>query len=180
MKKTLLLTTISLMSLISFSQKKTTTSAVINFDAATPLDSLPKAVNKTVVAALNLTNGEVAFEASVKNFSFSNPMMQDHFNGENWMNSEKFPKATFKGNIKNLDKINFTKAGKYIATIEGELNIKGNVKPVSTTAQINVVGKSIATSATFIISLADYGIELPKIAAGKVSENPSIKVTAKF
>ncbi len=180
MKKTILFTAVSLISLISFSQKKTTTSAIINFDATTSIDSLPKAINKTVVASLNLTNGEVAFEASVKNFSFSNPMMQDHFNGENWMNSEKFPKATFKGNIKNLDKINFTKPGKYVATIEGELNIKGNSKPVSTTAVINIAGKSINSSATFDISLADFGIELPKIAEGKVAKNPSITVTAKF
>jgi polyisoprenoid-binding protein YceI len=180
MKKTLLLTAISFLSLVAFSQKKTTTSGVINFDASTSLDSLPKAVNKSVVAALDLSKGEVAFEASIKNFSFSNPMMQDHFNGENWMNSDKFPKAIFKGTIKNLDKINFTKPGKYVATIEGELTIKGNTKPVSTSATINVVGKSINTNTSFSISLVDYGIEMPKIAAGKVAETPTISVSAKF
>ena len=72
-----------------FAQKKTTTSAVVAFDASTAIDALPKAENKTVVAALDTKTGDVAFEANVKNFAFSNPTIQDHFIGGNWINSGK-------------------------------------------------------------------------------------------
>ena len=180
MKKTLVITALSFCSIFAFAQKKVTTSAVINFDATTSIDTLPKASNKSVVASLNTKTGEIAFEASVKNFSFSNPLMQDHFNGEYWMSSEKFPKATFKGKIMNLDRVNFSKSGKYEAQIEGELNIKGVSKAFKTTASINAQGNKIMTSTKFNITLADFGIEIPKIADGKVSQTPSLVVSAKF
>lgn len=180
MKKTLIISALSLCSMFVFAQKKVTTSAVINFDATTSIDSLPKASNKSVVASLNSQSGEVAFEASVKNFSFSNPLMQDHFNGEYWMSSDKFPKASFTGKIMNLERVDFTKPGKYEAQIEGELSIKGVSKSVKTTATINVQGKKILTTTKFNIALADYGIEIPKIADGKVAQTPVLMVSAKF
>ena len=73
-------------------QKVTTTSAVVSFDATTPKDALPKADNKTVIASFDKATGAVAFEAAVNNFAFSNPKIQEHFNGANWMNSSSFPK----------------------------------------------------------------------------------------
>ncbi|MFN8246737.1 MAG: hypothetical protein U0T56_10180 [Ferruginibacter sp.] len=68
-------------SLGQVSAQKTTTSAVINFDATTEIDASPKAENKTVIAAIDTKKGTVAFEASIKSFSFSNPKIQEHFNG---------------------------------------------------------------------------------------------------
>ena len=80
MKFTTLTLAIALLSTSLFAQKKITTSGSIAFDATTSLDALPKAENKTVVAALDTKNGSIAFEAIDKSFSFTNPMMQDHFN----------------------------------------------------------------------------------------------------
>ena len=97
MKKTILLILIAAISLTSFSQKKTTTSAIISFDATTAIDDLPKAENKTVVAALDTKKGTVQFEAAIKNFAFSNPRIQGHFNNSTWMNSDEFPLSTFNG-----------------------------------------------------------------------------------
>jgi polyisoprenoid-binding protein YceI len=181
MKKVILFVSVALISVFSYAQKKTTTSAVINFDASTPIDELPKAENKTGVAMLNTKKGEVSFEATIKNFSFTNPVIQDHFNGEKWMNSDKFPTAVFKGKINNASAVNFTKEGTYSAEISGDLTIKGIAKPVSTMADI-VVGADgvISTTALFNITLADYGIEGGAIKAGKVDDTPSISVSAKF
>ena len=52
MKKTILLSAFALLALGSFAQKRTTTSAIINFDATTSKDQLPKAENKTVLRDL--------------------------------------------------------------------------------------------------------------------------------
>jgi polyisoprenoid-binding protein YceI len=181
MKKVILFVSISLFSVFAFAQKKTTTSAVISFDASTSLDELPKAENKTAVALLNTKKGNVNFEATIKNFSFTNPVIQDHFNGGKWMNSDKFPTAVFKGEITNLSAVDFSKAGSYKAEIAGELTIKGITKVVSTTGDIVVdADGAINTSAKFNITLADYGIEGAAITAGKVAAKPSITVTAKF
>ena len=78
MKKTILSLAMVLAAGLLFAQKKTTTSAVISFDATTPIDALPKAENKTVIASLDAKSGTIAFEAAIKSFSFSNPKIQEH------------------------------------------------------------------------------------------------------
>ena len=180
MKKAIVSISILLISLVGFSQKKTTTSAVLNFDASTSIDALPVAENKAVIAAIDLSKGTVSFEAAIKNFSFSNPTMQDHFNGENWMNSDKFPKATFKGNLNKSRIPDLSKSGKYEVEIKGDLTIKDVTKQVKTIATIEIEDKSITANAEFTISLADYGITGAAIDAGKVAKEPKITVSAKF
>ena len=123
MKKTTLALALVLSTGALFAQKKTTTSASVNFDATTSLDALPKAENKTAVAALDTKAGTIAFEVVIKNFSFSNPMMQDHFNSEGWMNSDKYPTATFKGTITDIASVNFAKDGVYNVNVEGNLTL---------------------------------------------------------
>lgn len=180
MKKTILVFALALTVGAVFAQKKTTTSATINFDATTSLDALPKAENKAAVASLDTKKGTVAFEAIIKNFSFTNPKIQEHFNGEGWMNSDKFPTATFKGTITNLKDIKFDTDGEYTATVEGNLTIHGETKPTTTTAKITVKDKMISTTSDFSIKLEDFKVDGGAVAAGKVSKTPTISVVADF
>ncbi len=181
MKKTIMLFALAGFTTLTFAQKKkTTTAASISFDATTLLDALPKAENKTVVASINPKTGDVAFESIVKSFTFSNPMMQDHFNSAKWLDSEKYPKATFKGKITNLAAVNFAKDGTYNATVAGDLSLHGATKPVNTTATIVVKGKEVKTTTDFTIKLSDYAVEGGAIAGGKVATDPKIIVVANF
>jgi len=163
-----------------FAQKKTTTSATVKFDASTSIDELPKAENKTVIAMVNTSTGALAFEAAVKNFSFSNPMMQEHFNGGNWMNSDKFPSFTFQGNITNLSSVDFTKDGSYKVATEGFLTIKGVEQKMKVPATIVVKGGSIVATADFSFKLADFGIGGAPIDGGKVAKEPKVTVSAEL
>ena len=180
MKKTILVFALALSTGALFAQKKTTTSATINFDASTEKDALPKAENKTTVASLDTKKGTVAFETIVKNFSFSNPMMQEHFNGDQWMSSDKFATASFKGTITNLAAVNFDKDGTYTADVAGDLTLHGETKPVKTKATITIKDKAISTKTDFTIKLEDYKINAGAIAAGKVAKEPKISVVADF
>ena len=99
MKKAILSVLIASVSVMAVAQKKTTTSATVAFDASTAIDNLPKAENKTVIAAMDPAKNTIQFEAAVKSFAFSNPRIQEHFNQKGWMNSDEFPKATFNGTI---------------------------------------------------------------------------------
>lgn len=180
MKKTILSFLIVTISVFSFAQKKTSTSATIAFDASTSIDALPKAENKTAIAAIDPAKSTVQFEASIKNFAFSNPKIQDHFNQEGWLNSDKFPKATFSGAIKDPSAVNFKKEGTYNVTVEGDLTIKGKTNKVIAPATIVVAGNTLKTNATFNIKLADYGIEGQAISAGKVAAEPKITVSAEL
>lgn len=177
MKKSILLLALTISTGVMFAQKKTTTSATVKFDAATPADALPVAENKTVIASLDTKTGAVAFEAQVKGFNFSNAMMQDHFNGEKWMNSEKNPTSTFTGKITNLGEVKFDKDGSYSAKIEGDLSLKGISKPLVGKATIVVKGGAIHATSDFTIKLADYEIGN---AGGKVADQPKISVSSDF
>src|ERR1700740_2387648 len=124
MKKAILILILAITTGSLFAQKKTTTSATISFDASTSVDNMPKASNKTVIGAIDTKTGTVSFEANVKNFTFANPMMQGHFNGEKWLNSDAHPSFTFKGNIVNPSSVDFSKDGSYDTEVEGTLGIK--------------------------------------------------------
>lgn len=180
MKKTSLFLSLFLASGMLFAQKKITTSASVNFDATTSIDDLPKAENKTAVAAIDTKTGALAFEVVIKNFSFSNPMIQEHFNSSGWMDSDQYPSATFKGEITNLADINFTQNGTYNAEVSGNLTIHGNTNPVKTKATITVTDSRINSKANFKIKLEDYKITGKAIAAGKVAAEPTISVSADF
>lgn len=181
MKKSFLLIALAGLSTFSFAQKKKiTTSAILAFDASTKLDPLAKAENKTTVASLNTKTGELAFETVVKNFTFANPKMQEHFNSTGWMDSDKFPAASFKGTITNLAAVKFNADGTYTAAVNGDLTIHGVTKPVTTTATIVVSGKTVTATSAFEIKVADFGVNGAAIGAGKVSTDPKITVSAEF
>jgi len=180
MKKTILSFLIITITLAVAGQKKTTTSAIIAFDASTAIDNLPKAENKTAIAAIDPTKSTIQFEVTIKNFAFSNPRIQDHFNQKGWMNSDEFPKATFNGVIQNPSAVNFKKDGSYNVIVEGDLTIKGKTQKVNTPATIVVNGNTLKANAEFIIKLADFEIDGAQVTAGKVSKEPKISVTAEL
>lgn len=178
MKKAFLFLSFFGVTSVLFAQKIGTTSATVAFDASTAIDNLPKAANKTVVAEIDTKTGELGFEAAVKNFAFSNPRIQEHFNGDNWLNSTKFPLFTFIGKINNIKEVNFTKDGTYSVKVAGELTIKDVTKPISTTGTITVKNGAVNAIASFTFKLADYGITGVPIDAGKVAKEPTVTVSA--
>ncbi len=180
MKKTILFLALAITTGQVFAQKKTTTAATVVFDATTPKDALPKATNNSVIGSVNTQTGEVAFEAAVKNFTFTNPTIQDHFNGDKWMNSNTFPAFSFTGKIEKLSKVKFNKDGVYNVTVNGTMKIRNVSKEEKIEGTITVVGGKIKVSSTFEIELSDYGITGAPIDAGKVAKEPKITVSAEF
>jgi polyisoprenoid-binding protein YceI len=106
--------------------------------------------------------------------------MQGHFNGDKWLNSDKFPKFTFNGKITDLSKVNFDKDGSYDISVSGDLTVKDITKPVTTTGTIVVKDGVLNATAGFSIRLADYEITSTFIDAGKVSKEPKITVSVEL
>ena len=106
--------------------------------------------------------------------------MQEHFNGASWMDSDKFPTATFKGKITNIAAVNFKKDVTYNATVTGDLTMHGVTKPVNTTASVVVAGKAVTTTTDFTVKLSDFAVNGAAIGAGKVATDPKITVVADF
>ena len=163
-----------------FAQKKTTSSASVAFDATTPKDALPKAENKTVIGSVDFKTGDVAFEAAVKNFTFTNPKIQEHFNSANWMNSDAFPKFIYVGKVDNIKKIKINKDGVYKAKATGTMTIKGISKPCEATGTATVLAGKLTVTVGLKIKLEDYNISGQSIEAGKVAKEPKVTVVAQF
>jgi len=180
MKKTILFLGFLITTGSLFAQKKTTTSATVSFDATTSKDALPKAENKAVIGSLDTQTGELAFEAAVKNFSFSNPMMQDHFNGDNWFKSDKYPVFSFTGKIEKIGKVKFNKNGSYKVTAVGKMKIRDISKKEKIEGFITIADGKIKIATDFMLKLADYNITGAPVEAGKVSKTPKVRVLAEF
>jgi len=180
MKKTILALAFIISAGSLLAQKKTTTSAIVSFDASTEKDALPKAENKTVIGSLDTQTGDVAFEAAVKNFSFSSPKMQEHFNGDNWFKSDTYPVFSFTGKIEKISKVKFTKDGTYSVSADGVMKIRDVSNKAKIEGTITVAGGKIKIASNFVVKLADYNITGMPIESGKVDKQPKVSVTAEF
>jgi polyisoprenoid-binding protein YceI len=159
-------------------QKYITRNGYIGIYSHTPLEEI-KADNNQVAGALDTATGDMVFQVLIKSFHFERALMEEHFN-ENFMESEKYPKSTFKGKITNLPAINFTKTGKYDALVEGDLMIHNVTRRVSIHGTIEVTTDGINGDAKFNIVPEDYKIEIPGVIRDKIDKNLQVTVAMKY
>lgn len=179
MKKTIL-STVLLFTVCSYAtaQKYYTKNGNISFFSKTNMEDI-KADNNQVLSVLNVQTGELQFSVLVKSFHFEKALMEEHFN-ENYLESGKYPKASFKGSIADISKVNFTTDGTYPVTVNGDLGIHGVTNKVSTGGKIIVKGGKITGSAVFKVALADYKIEVPKLVENNIAKTIEITVDCLF
>jgi polyisoprenoid-binding protein YceI len=176
MKKMILILSIVIGCTPAFAQKYLTRTGRIFFDA-TSKNSPEKieGVNNEVASIADVKTGEIIFQAPIKSFKFERELMQEHFN-ENYMESDKFPKAEFRGQLKNNALINLAKDGTYETSVSGKLTIHGVTNEVTVPGVVVVTAKAIKLKAKFIIALIDYKINVPNLVADKVAKNASITI----
>lgn len=159
-------------------QKYFTKNGNISFFSSTTLENI-KADNNQVVSVLNTENGELQFSLLIRNFHFKKALMEEHFN-ENYMESDKFPKATFKGNVTDAAKVNFTADGSYNVTVEGDLTLHNVTKKISAEAIITVKGGNINATSKFTAKPSDYNITIPNLVKDNISETIEITVSCNY
>jgi hypothetical protein len=175
MKKIILIATAFLLINGAFAQKRYfTKTGNVSFRAGTSIEDID-GTNKSTTCIFDATTGDIQFAILVKGFEFKSALMMEHFN-ENYMESDKFPKSTFKGKITNLDKINFSKDGVYPVVVKGKMEIHGVQKDVETTGTFKVSGETVLANADFSVVLEDYKIEIPGLVKDKISKTAKIQV----
>jgi len=179
MKHFLLIILLSVSTFTVFSQTVyMTRSGQVSFFSKTPMENID-GTNNEVTSLIDASKGEIVFAILVKSFRFEKALMEEHFN-ENYLESTKFPKATFQGKITNSSSINFTKDGSYPAMVEGDLTMHGVKQKQAATGTITVTNGKVSAVSTFTIKLADYKIEIPSLVADKISESIEIRVNCKY
>jgi hypothetical protein len=160
---------------IEAQEKMTTAKGVIVFEASVPFFEPVKAINENVNLILNAKRGIISFVVYINRFSFERSLMEEHFN-ENYMESKKYPKATFKGLIEKFDLKNITPVAKEYY-IKGKISMHGKSKNIRVPAKIKKVPDGIQLISNFTLNSDDYNIEIPYIVRSKISKN--VKVTVK-
>jgi hypothetical protein len=178
MKRIFLLFFFLIIALSVNAQKYMTKNGYIGFYSHTSMEDI-KADNNQVVGALDISSGEMVFQALIKSFHFDRALMEEHFN-ENYMESDKFPKSLFKGKITNLSAVDFSKTGTYNVTVEGDLTIHDVTNKISTKGTIEVVSGGINANSKFNIVPEDYKINIPGVVRDKFDKTMEITVTMKY
>ncbi|PCE64795.1 YceI family protein [Sediminicola luteus] len=155
-------------------QKFFTKTGETEFSASVDTFEPIEANNKSTTAVLNIENGQLAALLFVKSFHFEVALMQEHFN-ENYMESDAYPKATFKGTLHGFDKASLGNDTKEFP-LEGELSLHGVTKPLSTQAQLKKDGKTLCVTASFAIRPEDFNIKIPGIVSKKIAKSVTVKL----
>lgn len=180
MKKNVLVLTVLFIAICGFGQttKYFTKSGHIYFISHTDIIDID-ADNRQVGSVLDIETGEIVFSLLMKSFEFTLPLAEEHFN-ENYVESHKYPKSTFKGKIVGADQIDFMKQGIIPVLIEGELSIHGVTRKVSEKGELDIQEGKIVGKSQFSINLADYKIKVPRIVEDKVAKTIPLKIEMNY
>jgi hypothetical protein len=154
-----------------FAQKYSADKGQIVFFSDAPLEDI-RAVNTVVGSLFNASSGDVVFIAKIRDFVFEKSLMREHFN-EKYMESEKFPKATFQGKITGF-KTGVTGEQKVQAV--GKLTMHGVTKDINVPGIIAFHSNGLSMKSTFIVKLEDYNIKIPRLVWQNIAEDVEVKI----
>ena len=175
MKKLMLAMLFASATVISNAQTKYfTKDGNISFYSKAAVEDI-EATNKKVTCVVDAATGQMEFSMLIRAFEFEKELMKEHFN-ENYMESEKFPKSTFKGTIDNASSVKWTVDGTYPVKVSGKLTLHGVTKDISTAGNFTVKGGKIIGKSEFMVSLVDYDIKVEKAYTAKIADKIKVIV----
>ncbi len=150
-------------------QKYYTKTGETSFQASVETFEPVEAINKSTTAIFDTESGNIAVLVFINAFHFKIALMQEHFN-ENYMDTEKYPKASFKGQIDPIDWEN-----KEAIMLKGTLKIKGVTQTVAAPIRLERQKDSILLQGSFTVNPSDFNIKIPKIVRDKISQKTKIE-----
>jgi len=152
-----------------------TEKGTISFRSEAPLEII-SASSKQLEGVIDHESQTFAFIVPINSFKgFNNGLQQQHFY-ENYLESSKYPEATFTGKI--IEDIDLTKPGTYHVRAKGQLNIHGRSQERIIKTELISDGTKITASSQFVIPLIDHQIEVPKIVHQKIAQEIKVDVRA--
>ena len=178
MKKIALLL-ISLTLLINNSQSQDiwkTSEGTVSFFSSALLEDI-YAESKKFAGAINTKTNVVAVFVKINTMQMENKLQQQHFN-EKYMESDKFPKGTFKGKV--VGDIDWEKDGKYTVNVVGNLEIHGVSLERTIPVTIIIKGDNISVESKFKVKIEEHKVKVPKLVFNKIAEIVDITLNATF
>jgi polyisoprenoid-binding protein YceI len=157
----------------AWAQKFAAESSYVLFYSHAAIEDI-KAENKKSSSMFNTSTGDVVFAIPNQDFQFQKSLMQEHFN-EKYMETEKYPRATFQGKISGFDE---KATGTQNATAKGKMTIHGVTRDVEIPGTMEMVDNKITLKSKFIIVLVDYKVQRPQLLWKNIAEQ--VEVTIEF
>jgi len=177
-KSVILFLQLCVVSAICFGQEKIylATDGEITFRSDAQQE-LIKASSHDLRGALDIVNKTFTFKVRVSTFTgFNSNLQQTHFN-ENYLQSERFPEATFKGKI--IEDVDWNEPGKITVRAKGILSIHGVDKETIIKGVITIApGNKMKIESFFSILLSDHNIPIPRIVKEKLAEEINVAMRA--
>ncbi|RDI58144.1 YceI family protein [Flavobacterium glaciei] len=168
MKKITLIALLIFTIATSAQEKLVSNIGIINFEASIPSFEEVKAMNSKTTCVLLTNTGEIECWANIKDFKFKRELMQEHFN-KNYMESNRFPRAIFKGKIDKFD-LNKINSKSIPCQITGKITIRGRTKKIVINGTLRKVNKGIELYSAFTLNTDDFNIEIPFMVRSKISK----------
>jgi polyisoprenoid-binding protein YceI len=172
MKNCLLILLVFCCGINASAQKFASVKSVVTFYSDAAIEDI-KATNKKGSSLFDASTGEIVFSIPINGFQFRKALMQEHFN-EKYMESEKYPKATFQGTVQGFQK----DSPKQNLKANGKLTIHGVTKDLVADGTFEQKGKVLLLRSKFMVVLEDYNIQRPQVLWQNIAEQ--VEVTVEF
>lgn len=147
----------------------------IAFRSDAPME-LIKATSSQLKGIFVAEKKQFAFSINVNTFKgFNSPLQEEHFN-ENYLETDKFPRATFEGKI--IEDIDLQRDGIYSVRAKGNLTVHGVVQERIIKCDLNIKNGVVSIKSNFTVLLADHNISIPKVVHEKLASEIKVEVRA--
>jgi hypothetical protein len=156
-----------------FSQLYQTKAGTVKFISDAPLE-LIKAQSSKLTGLLKISDRSFAFAISMNSFEgFNSALQKTHFN-ENYVESVKYPMATFDGKI--IEDVDLSIPGEYDIRGKGKFVVHGVEQIRIIKCHISVKKDKIQINSKFSVLLADHNIKIPSVVSKKITEEIAVEL----
>jgi polyisoprenoid-binding protein YceI len=152
-----------------------TDKGTIDFTSDAPLEVI-KAASSKLAGIVNLDDRTFSFSIPMSSFEgFNSALQRTHFN-ENYLETEKYPKATFNGKI--IEEVDFSQTGDIRVRAKGKLMIHGVEQDRIIRCSLSIGNNRIRITSSFTVLLEDHDITIPSIVQQKIAEEVQVEMEA--
>jgi len=160
-----------------FAQKYITREATIAFYGETALETIDPISNQGS-SVIDIENKALAYQVQMKSFRFRKALMEEHFN-ENYVESETYPKAVFRGQF--TEDIDLNTTAEQTITVKGNMNLHGVDRALETTCVIKVnEDGTLELKSEFQLKPKDFDIHIPSAVRNKIAETFDVTVKGTY
>ncbi len=171
----MLVIALSLMAYTARCQIYSGSDGTVTFVSEAPLETI-RATSSILKGAIDPSQNTFAFSVEIASFEGFNSMLQKtHFN-ENYLESSRYPTASFSGEI--IEQVDWQAEQVYEVRAKGILKVHGVEQERIIKGTLTISPDRIDIASEFSVLLSEHHISIPKIVAQKISKEIDVVISS--